>query len=213
MTKKNTKPERMWVGEYGEKWTRRNEMDVDEIDSLYEDRFDISRLELLNRFFGRLDRDARILEVGANIGTQLLCFRQLGFDNLYGIDIQREAIEWAHQERPSLDIIEANLFNIPFKNDFFDLVFTSGVLIHVPDSKLDQAMAEIVRCSSEYVYGSEYYAEERTEVIHRGHDGVLWKTDFPTRFVNSQEVELIDSVHLEHDGSDNTDVEYLLRCK
>lgn len=203
----------MWAGEYGEKWTRRNEMDVDDIDKLYKDRFGISRIELLDRFFGRLDRSARILEVGANTGTQLLCLRELGFKNLYGIDIQREAVERAHEERPSLDIIGGNLFNIPFKDDFFDLVFTCGVLIHIPDSKLDQAMAEIVRCSNEYIYGHEYYAEEYTEVTHHGHDGVLWKTDFPARYVNSQEVELIDSVYLKHDGSDNTDVEYLLRGK
>jgi pseudaminic acid biosynthesis-associated methylase len=201
----------MWAGEYGEAWTQRNDMGVDEIDELYEERFGISRLELLNRFLGGLDRNVRILEVGANIGTQLLCLRELGFEKLYGIDIQREAIERAHRERPSLDIIEGNLFDIPFKDGFFDLVFTCGVLIHVPDEELDRAMDEIVRCSSDYVFGHEYYAEDHSEITHRGHDGVLWKADFPSRYVGSRPLELVDSIHLEHNDSGNIDVEYLLQ--
>jgi pseudaminic acid biosynthesis-associated methylase len=211
MNDNRTKPEQMWVGEYGERWTQRNNMGVEEINSLYRNRFGISRLELLDRFFGELDRDIRILEVGANIGTQLLCFHKLGFENLYGIDIQREAIERAHQERPILDIIEGNVLNIPFKDEFFDLVFTSGVLIHIPEQELDRAMDEIVRCSSEYIFGHEYYSDEYTEIAHHGYDGVLWKTDYPSHYTKSRDLEEVDKIYLEHNDSTNLDVEFLLR--
>ncbi|WP_439026678.1 pseudaminic acid biosynthesis-associated methylase [Haloarchaeobius sp. DT45] len=211
MTERERKPERLWSSEYGETWTKRNEMGVKEIDAHYVEQFGVSRLSLLERFFEHLDEDARILEVGTNIGTQLLCLRELGFTELYGIDIQREAIEWAHRSRPELDIVEGNLFDIPFKTGFFDVVFTSGVLIHVHSDDLDTAMDEIVRCSDAYVYGHEYFAEEYTEITHNGHDGVLWKGDYVSRYLEGRPLERVDEELLDHRGSDNVDVEFLLR--
>ena len=212
MTDCESKPERLWAGEYGGSWTDDNEMGVQEIDAKYTKWFGVSRLSLLERFVGDLREDARILEVGANLGTQLLCLGELGFHRLYGIDIQREAIDRAHRQRPELDIVEGNVFDIPFKDDYFDLVFTNGVLIHVPPEKLDTALDDIVRCSDDRIYGHEYYAEEYTEIDHRGHEGVLWKTDFPSRYLEGRDLELLDIEYLEYDDSENIDVEFSLRC-
>lgn len=210
MNQKDTKPERKWSGEYGVQWTEDNYTTPEQINSLYKDRFGQTKQELVERFVGDLDRESKILEVGSNVGTQLLFFKELGFDNLYGIDIQREAIEIAHQERPELDIIEGNLYDIPFRSGFFDLVFTSGVLIHVHPDKIDQAVEELIRCTSDRIYGHEYYAEEYTEITHRGEDGVLWKTDFPSIFLKKENTTLIDQEHLEHKENDNVDIEYTL---
>lgn len=211
MSEKDTKPERLWAGEYGEEWTSDNDSDIAEVDAMYRKQFGISRTDLVDRFLGDVDRDARILEVGANIGTQLRFLEEMGFTRLYGIDIQRKAIERAHRRRPQLDIVEGNLFDIPFKDGFFDLVFTSGVLIHVPPEKLDAALDEIVRCSRDLIYGHEYYADDYTEITHRGHDNVLWKTDFPARYRNGRSLETVDVEYLTYADSDNVDVEFLLR--
>jgi len=211
LSENTTKPERLWAGDYGREWTRDNERDVDQINRLYDERFGITKTALLERFLGDLPADAKILEVGANSGIQLSCLKELGFNRLYGIDIQREAIELAHKKRPELDVIEGNIFDIPFQDGFFDLVFTSGVLIHIPPEKINSALNEIVRCTNDRIYGHEYYSEEYTEIEHRGHEGVLWKADFPEQYMEGRDLQLVDVDYLEHRDSDNIDVEFSLK--
>ena len=67
---------------------------------------------------------------------------------------------------------------LPFRDRWFDLVFTMGVLIHQPPQTLPLVMAEIVRCSRRYVLCGEYFAEKLTEVPYRGQTGALFKRDF-----------------------------------
>jgi pseudaminic acid biosynthesis-associated methylase len=204
-------PKSLWEGEFGVEWTERNQATVAEENEWYESHFGVSRTDLMERFLGGLDEDFKILEVGSNVGTQLKCLQEIGFSNLYGIDVQREAVERAHRERPELDIIEGDAFDIPFKDGFFDLVFTQGVLIRVPPEDLGTVMDEIVRCSSRWIYGHEYYADEHTKVEYRGHDDFLWKADFPELYQDGRKLVLEDETHLEYPSSDNRDVEYLLR--
>jgi pseudaminic acid biosynthesis-associated methylase len=206
-------PQEMWDGEFGEEYTDRNKTTIEEVNSHSEEAYDISKIERLERFLGDINRDANVLEVGSNIGTQLMCLREIGFENLYGIDVQRKAIEEAHQQRPKLDIIEGDALDIPFKDGFFDLVFTSGVLIHIPPEDINSAMNEITRCTSKWVYGTEYYAEEYTEVNYRGHENLLWKTDFPSLFQDNCDLELVDVEHREDStySGETIDVEYLLQ--
>jgi pseudaminic acid biosynthesis-associated methylase len=206
-------PQEMWDGEFGEEYTDRNKTTIGEVNSHSEEAYDISKIERLERFLGDINRDANVLEVGSNIGTQLMCLREIGFENLYGIDVQRKAIEEAHQQRPKLDIIEGDALDIPFKDGFFDLVFTSGVLIHIPPEDIKSAMNEITRCTSKWVYGTEYYAEEYTEVKYRGHENLLWKTDFPSLFQDNCDLELVDVEHREDStySGETIDVEYLLQ--
>ena len=67
---------------------------------------------------------------------------------------------------------------LPFRDGWFDMVFTVGVLIHQPPETLPVVMAEIVRCSRRYVLCGEYFAEEPTEVPYREQKGALFKRDF-----------------------------------
>ncbi|AUV81813.1 methyltransferase type 11 [Salinigranum rubrum] len=208
-------PEDLWDGEFGEEYTERNDLSVQEANEISEQRFGVSRTERMERFLGSVDRDARILEVGTNIGTQLKCLESIGFENLYGIDIQKNAVQKAHRTRPELNIIEGSADDIPFKDDFFDLVFTSVVLIHIPPERIETVLDEVVRCTSEWVYGYEYFAEEYTEVQYRGHDELLWKTDFPSLYLERFDLELVEKEFFEYQtdeyDNDTVDVEFLLR--
>jgi pseudaminic acid biosynthesis-associated methylase len=206
-------PKEMWNSEFGERWTERSAKTVEELNSHSKEIYGVDKFERLERFLGDIDRDAAVLEVGSNVGTQLLCLKEMGFENLYGIDIQRKAVEEAHRQRPELDIIEGDAADIPFKNEFFDLVFTSGVLIHISPEDIHEVLDEIVRCTSEWVYGQEYYAEEYTEVTYRGHENLLWKADFPSLFEQGRDVELVDVEHRQNSAysGEVIDVEYLLK--
>jgi pseudaminic acid biosynthesis-associated methylase len=183
---------------------------VGETEERFKQIFGLSRSDLNERFLDDLDRDLRILEVGTNVGIQLELLERLGFQNLYGIDIQYKAILEAHRQRPKFNIIEGNVLDIPFKSDFFDLVFTSGLLIHVHPDDIIKALQEIVRCTRRYVWGFEYYSDEYEEVRYRGNDNLLWKTNFARLYLENFDLELREIKLLQYLEEDNQDQMFLL---
>jgi ubiquinone/menaquinone biosynthesis C-methylase UbiE len=120
-----------WTGSFGREYTDRNPQDAVELDALYRGNYGVTRTELNQRFLQTIPSGARILEVGCNIGNQLVLLQQMGYVNLHGIEIQSYALEKARQQLPSAVFTEASAFAIPFPDEYFDLVFTSGVLIHI----------------------------------------------------------------------------------
>ena len=88
-------------------------------------------------------RGKRLLEIGFGIGTDLLSFCEGGAE-VFGIDITNEHHRLAslnfelHGKRADLRLCDAA--EIDFPSDYFDFVYTLGVLHHTPDT---------VRCISE----------------------------------------------------------------
>jgi len=168
----------VWTGAFGREYTERNRFDDDALNRLYQMRYGRTRDDINQDWLGHLPRDIRILEVGANIGNQLRALQRLGFKQLYGIEIQRYCVDEAKKLHPGIDIVEASGFDIPFKDRWFDLVFTNNVLIHIAPDDLPRLLSEIHRVSRDYVMGMEYYAAEVTEISYHGHTNLLWKADY-----------------------------------
>ncbi|HRE47108.1 MAG TPA: methyltransferase domain-containing protein [Aggregatilineales bacterium] len=121
----------------------------------------------------------RVLEVGCNLGGNLRWVAQhTPAHEVYGIDVNLKALAHLRENVPGVNGIYSPARELPFRDRWFDLTFTMGVLIHQPDSTLPLVMAEIVRCSRRYVVCGEYYAEQPTEVPYRGQSGALIKRDF-----------------------------------
>jgi pseudaminic acid biosynthesis-associated methylase len=201
-----------WTGSFGREYTDRNALSLEEMEAMYESRYGLTRTELNERFLAEVDRSSRILEVGSNIGNQLLCLQQMGFQSLYGIEVQGYAVELSKCRTSHINIIEGSAFDIPYKDSYFDLVFTSGVLIHLHPSDVAEAMKEIHRCTKWYIWGFEYYAEKYTPVSYRGHENLLWKTDFARLYLeNFDDVQLVKEERLQHLDSNNVDSMFLLR--
>ena len=144
---KQTTQEEVWKTIFGESYNHRNNFDNKALDEVYISDIGISRTEMNEKFIGDLDRDISILEVGCNIGMQLVNLKEMGFKNLYGIELQPHAVELANLRTPGINIIQGTAYDIPFKNEYFDLVFTSRVLIHLNPTEIEKAIKEIVRCS------------------------------------------------------------------
>ena len=164
-------------------YTERNPQTPEDMDSLCLKYYGVSRTEMNQRFVGDLPRDIRILEVGCGSGTNLELLFKMGFWNLYGIDRQTNGLENAWQlglYRVSYGEAE----DIPFKDGWFDLVFTSGLLIHIPPEDLPKVMDEIYRVSKRYIWGLEYYWPEITEIeSYRKKYGMgCWKGNYCTLF-------------------------------
>lgn len=167
-----------WRGEFGRAYTDRNSLSPAALDALYRKNFGVARSELNQRFLANLPRDARILEVGCNEGNQLCALREMGFHQLYGIEVQEYALRRARKRLDNGRLALATAFEIPFPDGFFDLVFTSGVLIHIAPPDLPKALGEIHRCAGAYIWGLEYYSPQPMEVNYRGHQSLLWKADY-----------------------------------
>ena len=209
-----TEQMKKWMNQFGKEYTDRNASSLDELDQLYRNNFGITRTELNNLFIGEIDRNARILEIGSNIGNQLLLLQKMGFKNLYGIEINSHAIEFSKRRTKNINIIQGSSFDIPFKNDYFDIVFTSGLLIHINPRDIEKAMKEIYRCSRKYIWGLEYYSEEYQEILYRGEENLLWKANFSKLYLGLFDgLGFIKEKKLEYLNNENIDIMFLLRRK
>jgi pseudaminic acid biosynthesis-associated methylase len=213
-TSNDTEQIRTWVGDFGREYTDRNTQTPAELDEFYRRTFGITRTELNQKFLSEIPRHARILEVGCNIGTQLLVLQQMGFHNLFGIEIQSYALERAKERISDAVLTQASVLAVPYPDRYFDLVFTSGVLIHIAPADLPAAMDEIHRSAKQWIWGFEYYAPKMTEVAYRGHEALLWKTDYARSYLERfHELELVREDRIRYIDNDNVDTAFLLHRK
>jgi len=185
-------------------------MTLSEMDEMYVAHFGISRSDMNARFLGGFDRNIKILEVGSNVGLQLLFLQQMGFENLYGIELLPYAVELSKSRTEGINIIQGEAQDIPFKDDYFDLVFTSGLLIHIKPDSLCSVMREIWRCTKKHIWGFEYYETEMTPVEYRGNEGLLWKADYSNIYCDYLDLEVLDIELFEYKDSTNRDAMFLL---
>lgn len=158
--------ETMWAGEFGDAYSDRNAEAGIGRNAFWD--------MLLSKYPVR-----RVLEVGCNTGANLQWIApQLAPGETYGIDVNQEAISRLRKRVPTANAIVSPARELPFRDRWFDLSFTTGVLIHQPESTLPLVMAEIVRVSRGLVLCGEYYSPETVEVPYRGMHGALFKRDY-----------------------------------
>lgn len=161
-----TRLENLWSGEFGDQYGVRNS----------------NAAEGRAAFWGELLAEFPVssaLEVGCNVGGNLQWVSEAVMPRtVYGVDINEQALEELRTRIPQVNAVWAPARELPFRDRWFELAFTMGVLIHQPPETLPLVMSEIVRCSRKYVLCGEYFAEDLTEVPYRGQTGALWKQDF-----------------------------------
>ncbi len=157
----------VWRGEFGKAYTDRNLIDWR------------IRLPAFRRMLDGLCL-TQVCEVGCNRGHNLLALTELlgGGCGIVGVEPNPYALRAARLSSPRVGLVSGDAFGLPFKDGHFDLVFTSGVLIHIPPSCLAPALTEICRVSRRYILAIEYFADMDTAIPYRGHDDLLWKRDF-----------------------------------
>jgi len=201
-----------WEGDFGREYTDRNSLTPEQVDELWRKNYGVTRTEVNRTFLQRIPTNARILEVGCNIANQLLLLQQLGYSNLHGIEVQGYALDIARSRVRGINLVQSSAFEIPYKDGYFDLVFTAGVLIHISPADLPVAMAEIHRCSRAFIMGAEYYAAQATEITYRNHNALLWKMDYAQEYLSRfPDLQLMQEQRLPYLESQNVDSVFLLR--
>jgi len=181
--------EELWAGEFGDEYVDRNRAAGDGRGPFLQARLDGLGV-------------ASALEIGCNVGANLRWLAELlGAENVAGVDVNQRALSVAREQVPGADLRIAAARDLPFPDDSFDLVFTTGVLIHQPPEELGAVMDEIVRCSRRYVLCGEYHGDELAEVPYRGQEGALFRQDYGRLYQERfPSLRLIDRQFLSREG-------------
>ena len=67
----------------------------------------------------------KILEIGCNVGHNLIALSKIGDFKLIGLEPSKYAVLQGRSYSNNISILEGDIFDIPFKNGYFELVFTS----------------------------------------------------------------------------------------
>ncbi len=158
--------ENLWGGEFGDSYVERNREAGRRRGPFWE--------SILTQFPVN-----NVLEVGCNVGANLYWIASyLPSKYIYGVDINQKALVEIRKTLPEVNTLWGLARELPFRDRWFDLVFTMGVLIHQPESTLPLVMSEIVRCSRRYILCGEYYSKETIEIPYRGQQKALFKRDY-----------------------------------
>jgi pseudaminic acid biosynthesis-associated methylase len=163
----STPQEGFWAGAFGDAYSERNRGA----------QLAASKTALFARILSRTRGIESILELGANIGLNLLALKTLIPQARF------EAVEInqaAYAELSRIEGVEAVLGSVlDYRSDkSVDLALTCGVLIHIDPDRLADAYGVLYAASRRYVLVCEYYNPTPVEVTYRGHAGRLFKRDF-----------------------------------
>lgn len=162
-----------WKGAFGNAYAGRNAADEASIER---------RVRMWRRVLRPIEAapPASCLEVGANIGINLRALKTLHALEMYALEPNAKARDILVRDRvvPPDRVLDGTADRIDLADESVDLVFTSGVLIHVPPEQLAAACGEMYRVARRYLLMIEYFSSEPEEKTYRGEEGLLFKRDF-----------------------------------
>lgn len=177
-----TEQERFWAGEFGDEYIARNAGTTRLASSI----------SLLSKALARTHGVRSVLELGANIGLNMLALRQLLPEaQLHAVEINARAYE----QLSGIEGVTAHHASLlDFKQpEPVDFAFTRGVLIHLAPEELSGAYRTLYESSARYIGLMEYYNPTPVEVPYRGHTGKLFKRNWCADFMRQYpDVRLLD---------------------
>jgi pseudaminic acid biosynthesis-associated methylase len=173
---------REWIGDFGNHYQQRNASSWPSIKN---------RSRMFGDIFQAMENAAKanpalkgfpesVFEAGCGCGDNLRAIdmvyeRARATIKLTGCD-PNEAARLAAADAGT--ILPGDLRQLPMDDASADLVFTSGVLIHIPPSDFPRAMAEIHRVSKRWILSIEYFNPTVQEVEYHGEKGLMWRRDY-----------------------------------
>ena len=134
MTYKNRKPSNVYNSKLGyDKYAKLYDKTLHYLDTFEKDKL----IGLIGDINGK-----KILDVGCGTGRIVNKLRNMGSD-IIGLDISKGMIDIAKKKFPKVKFIEGDIENLPFKDNEFDLVIASFVIVHLKD--LQKAFDEVYR--------------------------------------------------------------------
>lgn len=179
-----------WGGDFGDKYTARQPDTVLERRRLFDYKIGVGDLLTKNPVG---DNISTVLEVGAGTGMNLEALASMDFDrdNLSGLEPNGLAAD--SLVKKGFATVHGTAQEIDASDGEFDLVFTCGLLIHIPPHDVYKVAREIVRVSNQYVLALEYFSDKPEMIKYQGMNDILWKRDFGLMYM-----EEFGLKHLDH---------------
>lgn len=176
-----------WRGEFGNTYTGRNLPRQQEI---------VARTKMWARILSAMEGNSprSILEIGANIGNNLRAISRISDAELFALEPNeraRASLAGDNVAAPQ-NILGGSAASIDLTDDSIDLVFTSGVLIHIHPDDLLAACREIDRVAHRYIMCAEYFSVRPERIAYRGRNDLLYKRDFGGFWLEQFPVRVVD---------------------
>lgn len=157
--------------------------------------FDVSLgIEAWKKMMSKIDLTDlnSFLECGCNIGRNLNSLKNLVPNaSAAVIEINLEALEIALRNYQVAEAFHGSIKDADLSRKF-DLVFTSGVLIHINPDDLLATMSKIYNFSNRYILIVEYFNRTPVSIEYRGQPDKLFKRDFGREFLEKFNVKIVD---------------------
>lgn len=92
--------------------------------------------------FHELLPSGKILEIGSGGGRDAKELIALGYDYV-GIDVSEGLLEEARKVNPDALFLQKSLYELDFPENSFDGFWTSATLLHIPKSRINEALTNI----------------------------------------------------------------------
>ena len=116
-----------------------------------------------------------VLELGCNAGANLEAMEDTLSASVVGCDINNLALDIANKK--GLIVLWDDATDLDIDDNDYEMVFTSGVLIHLKSPDMIRCMKEMNRVSSRMVMMIEYMGDD-IEIPYRGKRSALFKRDY-----------------------------------
>jgi spore coat polysaccharide biosynthesis protein SpsF len=183
-----TEQARFWQGDFGDEYIERNDVTPERVRQ-----YTWMWAHILRAIEHDLPKS--ILEVGTGVGINLLALQRLVDATFHGVEPNAKARAKLAQNGSLRceNLLEGFGDHIDLPGGAVDLVFTSGVLIHIRPELVIPTLKEMHRVTSHYLVVVEYFADKPEEVVYRSHHGKLFKCDFGGVVLdNLPDMEIVD---------------------
>lgn len=177
----------LWKSQFGDDYVKRNVITEEAL---------TARKNLWGGIIGAT-RDTgfpkSIFEVGAGQGINLQALKEIY--QLNNLEVNLSCLEpntEAIKALKKLNISVCESANLDLgPSGFYDMVFTSGVLIHINPKDQLKAIQNIYRMSKTYIVCIEYFAPELREIKYRGQDSALWVRDYGSLYLDNLPLQVL----------------------
>lgn len=174
--------EQFWHSEYAQEYMDRNNA------------FDLDLgIKAWATMLKNVEKIDSLLECGCNIG------RNINFLNNLMPGVKKSIIELSPE--PYKFVTSRNKFEHAFNGTIldadlppnsFDLVYTTGVLIHVAPENLLSNMKKIYNLSKRYILFGEIFSRVPGFIEYKGKNNLLFKRDFGKFFLENFDCRIVD---------------------
>ena len=125
-----------------------NKVNYNEISQVYDD-VRQADIELINSFLKeiKIDEETRVLDIGCGTGNYTDLLQKVTQGEVYGVEPSKGMLDKAKAKQSKVVFKQGTAEELPFEDEFFDFVYMTDVIHHVPE--IGAMFAEINRVLKE----------------------------------------------------------------